>query len=154
MDAMSAPEAPAEAKLLSRQSFLSLYLPAMILALGTGIALPALPVYARSFDVSLGVASLALAASGAGGLAAGVPTGFLLDRIGRRRVVLAGPILTAVASLLVASAQSFPELLLYRFMGGVAMQMWMMSQGLTPGVQHGKEAEFGAQMFGIRRHFQ
>jgi MFS family permease len=115
-------------RILSRQSFLSLYLPAMILALGTGIALPALPVYARSFDVSLGVASLALAASGAGGLAAGFPTGLLLDRIGRRRVILAGPILTAVASLLVANAQSFPELLAFRFVGGMAMQMWMLGR--------------------------
>src|SRR5438309_8925219 len=96
---------------LSRQNVLSLYLPAVILSLGQGIALPALPVYARSFDVSLGVASFALVASGVGGLAAGLPTGYLLDRFGRRNIVLAGPLITALASFLVVRADSFPELL-------------------------------------------
>lgn len=145
---MGAPETPAEAKLLSRQTFLSLYLPAMILALGTGIALPALPVFARSFDVSLGVASLALAASGAGGLAAGVPTGLLLDRIGRRRVILAGPILTAATSFLLAFAQSFPELLVYRFVGGVATQMWMLGR-LAIIADTGGASQRGRQITGM-----
>src|SRR2546430_17212266 len=97
--------------ILSRQNVLSLYLPAVILALGNGIALPALPVYARSFDVSFGIASMVLVATGLGSLVAGLPTGFLLDRVGRRKVVLAGPILTAAASFLVVTAHSFPELL-------------------------------------------
>ncbi len=145
---MSSPEPQESTRLLSRQTFLSLYLPAMILALGTGIALPALPVYARSFDVSLGVASLALAASGAGGLAAGLPTGFLLDRIGRRRVILAGPILTAATSFLVAGAQSFPELLAYRFVGGVAMQMWMLGR-LAIIADTGSAGQRGRQITGM-----
>src|SRR2546427_13269794 len=104
-------EVNTSAALLSRQNVLSLYLPAVILALGTGIALPALPIYARQFDVSLGVASSALVATGLGGLAAGVPTGYLLDRFGRRNIILAGPIVTALSSFLVVTAHSFPELL-------------------------------------------
>ena len=43
---------------MSRQNILSLYLPAVTLALGTGIAAPAIPVFARSFNVSVGTASL------------------------------------------------------------------------------------------------
>jgi MFS family permease len=125
---VSQPEAPREERILSRHNMLSLYLPAMILALGSGIALPALPVYARSFDVTFGVASLVVVASGLGSLVAGLPTGFLMDRIGRRKIILAGPIAAAVTSILVASAQSFPELLVYRFAGGVAQQMWMLGR--------------------------
>src|SRR5438093_4309356 len=134
--------------ILSRQNVLSLYLPAVILALGTGIALPALPVYARSFDVSLGVASSALVASGLGGLAAGLPTGYLLDRFGRRKIILAGPLVTALASLLLVTAQSFPEVLAYRFIGGVAAQMWMLGR-LAIVADTGADAQRGRQITGM-----
>ncbi len=35
----------------SRKSFLSIYLPAITLAIGSGIVIPVIPVFARSFDV-------------------------------------------------------------------------------------------------------
>jgi len=133
---------------LSRQNVLSLYLPAIILALGTGIALPALPIYARSFDVSLGVASYALVATGVGGLVAGIPTGYLLDRFGRRNIILAGPIVTALASFLIVRAGSFPELLAYRFIGGVAAQMWMLGR-LAIVADTGAEGQRGRQITGM-----
>ena len=134
--------------ILSRQNLLSLYLPAVILALGTGIALPALPIYARSFDVSLGVASSALVATGLGGLVAGVPTGYLLDRFGRRNIILAGPIVTALSSFLVVTANTFPELLAYRFIGGVAAQMWMLGR-LAIVADTGADAQRGRQITGM-----
>ncbi len=142
----SVPEAaPAASRVLSRHLILSLYVPAVILALGNGIALPALPVYARSFGVSFGTASLVLVATGVGSLVAGLPTGYLLDRVGRRKVVLAGPLLTAVSSFLMVTAQSFPELLVYRFIGGVAMQMWMLGR-LAIITDSGAEGQRGRQI--------
>ncbi len=124
---MSEPEvAPAGES--RHQLVLSLYLPAFILGLGTSIAAPAIPVYARSFDVSFGVAALVLVANGLGSAAATLPIGYLLDRIGRRKIVLAGPLLTALTSFLVAAAQSFPELLVYRFIAGWALQMWVLGR--------------------------
>ena len=125
---MSQADSSTNNRLLSRENWLSLYVPAIILALGTGIALPALPIYAKSFDVTFGVASLVVVASGLGSLVAGFPTGFLMDRIGRRKIILAGPIAAAMTSFLVVTAHSFPELLLYRFLGGMATQMWMLGR--------------------------
>ena len=122
------PDQNGDERVFTRHLVLSLFVPATILALGQGIALPAVPVYARSFEVSFGVAALVFVATGIGSLVAGIPTGFLLDRIGRRKVVLTGPLLTALASFLVVTAQSFPELLAYRFLGGVASQMWMLGR--------------------------
>jgi MFS family permease len=63
-----------------------------------------------------------------GGLIAAVPTGFLLDRLGRRPVLFAGPLLMAVSSCLIAVARSFPELLVYRLGGGAAMEMWRQAR--------------------------
>src|SRR6266545_928814 len=120
----------------------------MALALGNGIALPAIPVYARSFDVTFGVAALVLVVYELGGAVGTVPTGYMIDRIGRRKILLAGPILAAVTSLLVAQAHSFPELLLWRFVGGWARQMWMLSR-LTVIADTGAERQRGRQVMGL-----
>ena len=99
-----------------------------MLSLGTGLAAPVLPIFARSFNVSFGVASLVIIARMVGATASTIPTGYLVDRIGRRRILLIGPIIAALASFLTASAQSFPQLLVYRFLAGWGQQMWMISR--------------------------
>lgn len=109
---------------LSRHLILSLYVPALVLSLGQGIILPALPVYAKSFGVGFGEAALLFVFYQAGDLAATFPTGFLLDKFGRRPVLLAAPILSAGATLMMVFAGSFPELLLYRFIAGAAQEFW------------------------------
>ncbi len=113
---------------IARQNFLSLYLPAATMALATGIAAPALPVYAKSFDVGIETASLVFTAQLAGTTLSTIPTGYFLDRIGRGNLLIAGPIILALSSFLTAFAQSFPELLIYRFIGGWAQQMWILSR--------------------------
>ncbi len=132
-------------RILSRQNILTLYVPTLTLALGQGIAVPALPVYARSFGVSFGVASTVLVAFAIGGLLAGVPTGYLIDRVGRRKVLVAGPIMIALSSFLAAAAQSFPELLAYRFLAGVGQQMWNIAR-TTMVAETGADRERGRQM--------
>jgi MFS family permease len=113
---------------LSSYQFLTLYFPAFVLALGYSIATPAIPVFAKSFDTGFAVASLVIVVHALGGLIAAVPTGFLLDRLGRRPILFAGPVLMAASSCLTAVAHSFPELLVYRLLGGGAMEMWRQAR--------------------------
>jgi MFS family permease len=113
---------------LSSDIALSLYLPAFTLAIGRGIAAPALPVYAKSFDIPFELASWVVIVYLLGTAISTIPTGMMLDRIGRRKIVLAGPILAAAASLLVPFAQNFPELLILRFVGGWAQGMWVLAR--------------------------
>lgn len=120
--------APDEGKAFSWEAFLSTYLPALILALGVGIALPAIPILARSFNIDFAAASFILTSFLIGGTIGTLPTGWLIDRFGRRPIMIAGPILTAVMALLVVTAHSFPELLFYRFMDGWAAQMWLLAR--------------------------
>lgn len=120
----------------------------MAFALGAGIATPAIPVFAKSFDVTFGVAALVLIVYEAGGAVGTVPTGYMIDRIGRRRILLAGPILAAISSILVFQAHSFPELLIYRFIGGWARQMWMLSR-LTMIADTGAERQRGREVMGL-----
>ena len=77
----------------SRQNFLSIYVPAMILAVGTGIVVPAIPVYAKSFGVSFEIASLVIIVHQLGMALSSYPVGLLIDRIGRRKILLTGPVL-------------------------------------------------------------
>lgn len=128
--------------------FLTLYFPAFVFALGYSIATPAIPVFAKSFDKGFAVASLVIVMHALGGLIAAVPSGFLIDRIGRRPVLLIGPLLMALASILTAMAGSFTQLLAYRFIGGAAMEMWRQAR-LAMVADVGKQRQRGRQMTGM-----
>ena len=120
--------APAGERAISKDSILSLYLPAVILSLGTGIAAPVLPAYAKSFGVSFETAALIIIVQPWGSVVSTFPTGYLIDRIGRRPVLLIGPLLTAISAFATAFAWSFPALLVFRFLNGMAAQMWQQSR--------------------------
>lgn len=131
--------------------FLSTYLPALIFALGAGIAVPAVPTLAKSFNVDFSVASGVVTAFLLGNLFGAIPSGWLIDRLGRRPVMIAGPLLTALMAFLSAFAFSFPELLVLRFLDGIAAQMWLMARlaGIShnaPAQQRGKQVSW---MFGM-----
>ncbi len=117
----------------------------MTLAVGTGIVVPALPVYAKSFGVSFEVASLVIIVHQLGMTLSSFPVGLLVDRIGRRKVLLTGPVLLAISGFLITIAQSFPELLVYRFIGGVGEQMWHLSR-LAMIADTGADRERGRQI--------
>jgi MFS family permease len=114
--------------IISSYQILTLYFPAFVLALGYSIATPAIPVFAKSFDRGFGIASLIIVVHAFGGLVAALPTGFLVDPLGRRPMLFAGPILMAISSCLTAVAESFGELLVYRFIGGAAMETWRQAR--------------------------
>jgi MFS family permease len=141
----------AESKALSWEAFLATYLPALLLALGVGIAVPAIPTFAQSFGVSFGVATGVITSFMLGNVVGAVPSGWLVDRYGRRIIMLAGPLLTAVMAFLTATAHNFPELLTYRFFDGWAAQMWLI--GRMAAISHGAAAnQRGRQvswMFGM-----
>lgn len=107
---------------------LPVYVPTALLAFGQGLLLPTLPAYARSFDVSFGLAALALAAAGIGTLVADVPAGMILGRLGLRPTMLIGAGLTTAATIAAGFAHYFPELLAYRFLAGVGMALWGLSR--------------------------
>src|SRR5580692_7657013 len=138
-------------KALSWGAFLSTYLPALVLALGTGIAVPALPALAKSFGVSFGIASGVLTIFLLGNVVGTLPSGWLIDRFGRRPVLIAGPLLAAAMGFLVAGANSFPELLVLRFINGFAAQMWIMARlaAISHGAAPSQRGRLVSWMFGM-----
>src|SRR5437879_2619489 len=150
-DGPAAASAPRAVAALSWDAFLSTYLPALVLALGTGIALPALPSLAMSFGVSFGLASGVVTAFLLGSLAGTIPSGWLIDRFGRRPVLIAGPLLSAAIAFLVAVSNSFPEVLVLRFFNGFAAQMWLMARlaAISHGTAAGQRGRQVSWMFGM-----
>jgi len=75
----------------------------------------------RRFGLSAGEVALVTTAAVAGMLVGGLAAGVLGDRFGRRRLLLAEVALLVVTSLGAGLATSFPELVAFRVVGGMAI---------------------------------
>lgn len=111
-----------------RQLAFAVYLPTFLLAFGQGIVLPTMPLYALEFNASVGKASIAVAALAFGTMLADVPSGMILEKLGRRPMMLLGTVMVALSYLGLALAQTFPELLIYRVVGGIGTAFWGVSR--------------------------
>ena len=63
-----------------------------------------------------------------GGVFSSLPTGYLMDRIGRRKLLIGSTLLLSASALLVLRASSFTEILVYLGINGFAQQMWQMTR--------------------------
>jgi MFS family permease len=116
---------------LSRHLILSLYLPAAMLALGQSMVAPVLPGLTKSYGIGVDSASLVFVAYSLGAFAATFPAGYLMDKIGRRPVLLAGPVLAAIGSFMTPFSHTFYELLFWRFVVGAATLLWQQGRVLV-----------------------
>jgi multidrug resistance protein len=107
---------------------LSIYAPSFFIFLGMSIVSPILPLYAKSYNVSYTLVSLAISAYAFGRFLADIPTGILADKYGRRPIMIIGTLLLTVMAFLNAWAGSFAEFLLYRLIQGIGSAMWMTSR--------------------------
>jgi predicted MFS family arabinose efflux permease len=80
---------------------------------------PAIPVLAAAFDISPGTAAQIVTASGLGRFV-GLPIGgAVLDRLGTRSALIAGPALACIGGLLAASVPRFGIILALVFLIGM-----------------------------------
>ncbi len=114
---------------------LSLYLPALMTTLGSGLLVPILPLYAAGFEISYGLIGLILAGEGLGTLIADVPTGMIQRRFGNKQVLMTGFAVSMISVALLCFAQSIWIVLLLRLTAGfgramisVSMHIYVASQ--------------------------
>lgn len=96
-----------------------------IVMMGHGIISPILPLFAKTFGVGAALAGLAVSIFGAARLVTNLPAGFLSDRFGRRLLLVGGPIVVTVSSILSGLAPTFWLLIVFRFIAGVGSAMYM-----------------------------
>lgn len=106
---------------------LSLYLPALMATLGSGLLIPILPLYAAGFEISYGLIGLILAGEGLGTLIADVPTGMMQRRFGNKQVLMTGFVVSMISVALLFFAQSIWIVLLLRLAAGFGRAMISVS---------------------------
>lgn len=109
-------------------ALVSLLLPAFLLGIGRGFIVPVLPLMAIDFGAGPTGAGLLLFVPMLGGVIVSLPTGYLMDRIGRRKLLITSTLLLSLSALLVLRASSFTEVLIYMGINGFAQQMWQMAR--------------------------
>jgi hypothetical protein len=98
-----------------------------VVAVGYGIITPALPVFARTFDVGVTAASALAGAFAATRLAFAPVSGRLIGRVSALRLFCGGLVVVATSSGACAYATTYGQLLLFRAAGGVGSTMITIS---------------------------
>ena len=111
---------------LPRETFV-LALVAFCVALGFGIVVPAVPLFARQFGVGNTAAGAVVSAFALMRLLSGLGGGRLVDRVGERAALLTGLAVVAVSSLLAGLAASYPQLLVLRAVGGIGSAVFTIA---------------------------
>jgi MFS family permease len=97
---------------------------AFTVALGYGIAAPAIPQFARQFGVSTAAAASVISVFALVRVAGALPAGRLVNRFGERAVMVTGIAVVAVSSVLAGFSGSFAQLIVLRGAGGLGSAMY------------------------------
>jgi MFS family permease len=100
---------------------------AFAVAVGFGVVVPAIPVFAREFGVGRTAAGAVISAFAFMRLVSALGSGRLVNRIGERVVLATGIGIVAVSSALAGLAQAYWQFLLLRGIGGVGSAMFTVS---------------------------
>jgi MFS family permease len=107
------------------RTFFALYSAVFMSSMGLGILSPILPAYVDSFAASSFVLGIVFGVYSAARTLFMPPVGILSDRFGRRPFILSGLLLFTVVSPLYAVAANLFQLMLVRFLQGIAAAMLM-----------------------------
>jgi MFS family permease len=123
-----------------------------VIALGFGLVAPALPTFARSFDVTVTAASIVISAFAFMRLAFAPLSGKLVSAFGERPVYIWGIIVVGLSTGACALAADYWQLLVLRSLGGVGSTMFTVSAvalliRLTPPALRGRSASLWSVSF-------
>lgn len=100
---------------------------AFLIALGYGLIAPIIPQFAVSFGVPMAAAAAVVSVFSAARLVGAPGAGWLVDKLGSRKIYLSGLVIVAVTTGLVALAQVYWHMLVLRFIAGLGSTMFTIS---------------------------
>jgi MFS family permease len=114
-----------------KHATLFIYFPSILMSLGQGMLIPALPVLGETFGVSGAVAVQALTAQLLGRAIALIPAGGAIDRWGAKPVMIFGAALATASGVLAALAPHFFIIIAAQFIWGIGTSMWMFGREIA-----------------------
>jgi MFS family permease len=114
-----------------KHATLFIYLPSILMSLGQGILIPALPAIGVEFGVSGALAVQAITAQLLGRALALIPAGGAIDRWGAKPVMVIGAALATVSGIGTALAPHFAVVLVTQFAWGMGMSIWMFGREIA-----------------------
>lgn len=123
-----------------------------VIAVGFGIVAPALPTFARSFDVSVTAASIVISAFAFMRLSFAPVSGRLVSALGERPVYIWGITVVGLSTGACAFAADYWQLLVLRSLGGIGSTMFTVSAvalliRLTPPQLRGRSTSLWSSSF-------
>ena len=100
---------------------------AFCVAVGFGMFMPVLTLFAKQFGVSDFAASLIVSLFAAARLLSTGPSAWMTNKFGEAKVLAAGLAIVSVTSVMVGFAHSYPEFLIWRTAGGLGSAMFTVS---------------------------
>lgn len=100
---------------------------AFFVALGYGMIIPAIPLFAKTFEVNNAQIGAIISAFALARFGMGLPAGKLIDIFGERRVQTTGLLIVAISTFASGLANSYWQLLTYRALGGIGSVMFSVS---------------------------
>lgn len=104
------------------------YGPSFLYAIGLGLLLPVIPLFARELGATIAVASVVVAMRGLGIWLSDVPAGLATSRFGSKRAMVAATGATAAVALLTAFVPGVPLLIVLIFLNGATWAMWNVAR--------------------------
>lgn len=98
-------------------------------AVGFGIVLPAIPVFARTFGVSNAAIGLIVSMFAITRFASGLISGKLVDLFGEKAVFSSGVFMVAIFVFLAGLSTTYHQLLFFRAAGGLGSSMFSVAAG-------------------------
>jgi MFS family permease len=102
---------------------------AFFVAVGFGLVIPAIPIFAASFGVSATAIGFVISAFAVARLLSGLIAGKMVERFGERLVLGSGLMMVSLFTLFTALAQSYSQLLIFRTAGGLGSSMFSVAAG-------------------------
>jgi MFS family permease len=110
--------------------------------------LPTVPVLATSFEISPGMAAQAVTALAIGRFV-GLPiSGAILDRLGTRTALIAGPAAACIAAMLAASMPWFSLMLVFVLLIGASDSVWVIAREVA-GIDLARQDQRGRVLSGF-----
>ncbi|MGY9023808.1 MAG: MFS transporter [Candidatus Nanopelagicales bacterium] len=100
---------------------------AFFVAIGFGILAPALPIFAKTFDVTALQASAVISVFALMRFVFAPIAGILVDRLGERIVLTSGLLIVATSSMIAGFSQTYLQLVAFRGIGGIGSSMFTVS---------------------------